>query len=259
MREDSQILEEEGKWYPMPRQILRNHVVRSYFTTPMQGEKILEMGYGLGHFMPFFVEKGAEVWGYDPSEMAYRYASAYLKKTIKDATPIHLCQRIDELDEFQFDLLIAIEVLEHIENDVEMLAKWSNYINEKGEILISVPAHMRKWGDTDNAAGHVRRYERDELITKLNQVGFKVKYFWCYGFPLSLFLDSISHRSKKKELQEHHGLSRGRLTAISGISRKQNRIIRFLSSKSVMYPFCKIQMLFLNYDFGSGYIVVASK
>jgi SAM-dependent methyltransferase len=259
MVEESQVLENEGVWFPMPRQTLRNYVVKKSFQNEFHGKKMLEMGYGSGHFLRYFAEQGAEVWGYDPSEMAFRYTSTYLEHTKINKNQIHLCKRMEDLHGLQFDVLVAIEVLEHIENDSELLVKWADYLNENGEILISVPAHMRKWGNTDIAAGHVRRYEREELITKLEFAGYKIKHLWCYGFPLSLLLDSMSHRSKNKELQEHTNYSRGRLTAISGISRKQNSLIRLLSSKPFMFPFCKAQMLFLNYDFGSGYIVIAGK
>jgi 2-polyprenyl-3-methyl-5-hydroxy-6-metoxy-1,4-benzoquinol methylase len=59
-----------------------------------------------------------------------------------------------------FDYLFAFEVLEHIADDLSALREWTGFLKPGGRLLVSVPAHARKYGKADEIVGHVRRYER---------------------------------------------------------------------------------------------------
>ena len=51
--------------------------------------------------------------------------------------------------------------------------------------MISVPAHPEMWSDIDVWAGHVRRYQRKQLVETLQAAGFAVERIECYGYPLA--------------------------------------------------------------------------
>jgi len=82
----------------------------------------------------------------------------------------------------QYDLALAIDILEHIEDDLAALRNFHQALKENGYLIISTPS------DTDEAAKftaeHVRPgYARKELEAKLKQSGFTlVKSIYTYGF-----------------------------------------------------------------------------
>ncbi len=56
---------------------------------------------------------------------------------------------------------------------------------------------MKKWCLNDVWAGHYKRYERQELKGKLSEVGFEIKYFWSYPFPINIALDYLLEKEEK--------------------------------------------------------------
>jgi SAM-dependent methyltransferase len=79
----------------------------------------------------------------------------------------------------QFDLVVSVQVIEHIEDDVQAIrhiaAMSSRYV-----FTSTVAGRMRP---SERAIGHVRNYTRDELTQKLERAGLEV--VWCrgWGFP----------------------------------------------------------------------------
>jgi hypothetical protein len=57
-------------------------------------------------------------------------------------------------------------------------------LNKSGYFLISVPARQSLFSEDDTFHGHFRRYEKKDLIDKLEKTGFKIELFWTYNpFP----------------------------------------------------------------------------
>ena len=56
----------------------------------------------------------------------------------------------------------------------------------EGVILITVPAYQRLWSRHDEAAHHVRRYSREELVKKIKKAGFKIEYLTYFNTFLFL-------------------------------------------------------------------------
>ncbi len=83
--------------------------------------------------------------------------------------------------EERFDLVCAFEVLEHIENDVDALRGWLTHLNDDGHVLISVPAHARRFGVSDEAVGHFRRYDAVDVERLFDAVGCEVVDRRAYG------------------------------------------------------------------------------
>jgi len=72
----------------------------------------------------------------------------------------------------QFDVVCAFDVLEHIVEDEDVLARLFRAANPGGGALITVPQHPQLWSRTDTHAQHVRRYRRHELIARIRRAGF---------------------------------------------------------------------------------------
>lgn len=73
-----------------------------------------------------------------------------------------------------FDLVVAIEVLEHIEHDKKALSEIARTLKPSGNFLFSVPLRMDLYGERDRVVGHWRRYEIKELMDLLSGTGFKI-------------------------------------------------------------------------------------
>jgi SAM-dependent methyltransferase len=72
------------------------------------------------------------------------------------------------------DLVVAFDVLEHIEDDDAAVAHVLRVLRPGGRYVVAVPADPRLWSAHDEAVGHVRRYTRDTLTGLLRRGGFDV-------------------------------------------------------------------------------------
>lgn len=72
------------------------------------------------------------------------------------------------------DLVVAFDVLEHIEDDETAVAHVFRALRPGGHYLVAVPCDPRLWSAHDEAVGHVRRYTRDGLERLLRRGGFEV-------------------------------------------------------------------------------------
>lgn len=67
--------------------------------------------------------------------------------------------------------VLALELLEHIDHDVEMLGEIVRVLERGGLTAISVPLHMERWTAVDDMVHHVRRYDPDDLLGKIRDAG----------------------------------------------------------------------------------------
>lgn len=73
-----------------------------------------------------------------------------------------------------FDAIGAFDVIEHIEEDREVLAQVYRALVPGGTLLLTVPQHAWLWSEQDDRAHHVRRYSRADLVDKVRASGFEV-------------------------------------------------------------------------------------
>ncbi|MCA2213186.1 class I SAM-dependent methyltransferase [Jidongwangia harbinensis] len=71
-------------------------------------------------------------------------------------------------------LVVAFDILEHITEDHLAAEEIVRVLRPGGTALIAVPCDMRLWSAHDEAVGHVRRYERDELLRLVAKSGLVV-------------------------------------------------------------------------------------
>ncbi|MBS3142911.1 class I SAM-dependent methyltransferase [Candidatus Woesearchaeota archaeon] len=83
-----------------------------------------------------------------------------------------------------YDIILAIESLNRVNNDVEYLKQCGKKLAPKGLLILTVPAHEEYRSDFDNRIGNIRRYSAEELSKKLQRSGFRVKSTHYYGYPL---------------------------------------------------------------------------
>jgi SAM-dependent methyltransferase len=73
-----------------------------------------------------------------------------------------------------YDFIYSSNVLEHIDNDEEVLAQLTTMLSPQGVLGVYVPAFPSLFTDFDKAVGHFRRYRRNELNKKIQNAGARV-------------------------------------------------------------------------------------
>jgi SAM-dependent methyltransferase len=74
-----------------------------------------------------------------------------------------------------FDVVICLDVLEHIFEDYLAIAEIERVLKTRGQYLISVPEDMSLWSAHDVAVNHFRRYSGLELKQKIEESGLKLE------------------------------------------------------------------------------------
>ena len=87
--------------------------------------------------------------------------------------------------EDEFSLVLATDILEHVEDDVKALAEIHRVLAPGGVAIITVPAFESLWGLQDDVAHHKRRYLKRDLLQRIRQGGLACQD--CYYFNYLLF------------------------------------------------------------------------
>ena len=92
---------------------------------------------------------------------------------------------IENVRFFMPDTVVCLNVLEHIQDDVQALRHMFNVLSPQGRVCLIVPAFESLRGTIDNRLGHYRRYTKRELAGSAHTVGFKIislRYMNLAGF-----------------------------------------------------------------------------
>jgi len=82
----------------------------------------------------------------------------------------------------QFDAVVALNVLEHIDDDREALRTVAGLLKPGGILVLEVPYGRNLYDYFDAYLRHVRRYAKKELREKIQNSGFEVLELGCLGF-----------------------------------------------------------------------------
>ena len=135
--------------------------------------QILDIGCGSGALSVALLRAGRDVTSQDPSTRMLALCRAYLERQGLDPSRARL-GGVEEIPEHRaFDGVAALDVIEHIEDDVRALAAMRATLRPRGHLVVSVPALPALYGPKDIEVGHYRRYDRGRLMSVLDQAGFE--------------------------------------------------------------------------------------
>ena len=140
------------------------------------GNRILEVGSGTGNMTRLLY--GRELIVATDAETPYLHAlrNRFAHVPTIEVEPLDL--ENDEclvLRRYDFDTIVCLNVLEHIEDDAGALTRMFELLRPGGRLLLFVPADQSLFGTMDSAVGHHRRYSLDEAQEKLRRAGFAVE------------------------------------------------------------------------------------
>ena len=172
-------LEGEHWWFCARRKILREVIAR--VVRGKSNLRILEVGCGTGGNLMMLAEFG-RLAAFEFDQEARGLANA---KRVIDVVDGELPHRIP-FPPGTFDIVVAFDVIEHVERDVESLRSLGNLLTLDGRLIVTVPAFPWLWSGHDESHRHFRRYTRKNLIMALEQAGLarvRVSYFNTLLFP----------------------------------------------------------------------------
>lgn len=150
------------------------------------GNRILDIGAGIGNLTRFLIENGECVIGVDIFDkqieiMNKRFAQHCNFNAINFN---FLEDDLEKLRPYKFDTVVCVNVLEHLENDILAIKKMKEILEVNGKIIILVPAWKKLYSYLDKNVGHYRRYDRGELkklAERCNMSVIQDKYFNFWG------------------------------------------------------------------------------
>ena len=163
----------------------------------------------------------------------------------------------------EFDCILACEVMEHLEDDRLFLQKLFSSLKPGGQVLISVPARQCFWSIHDELVGHLRRYEKGELIALAEECGFINVRVISYGFPWINLLSKVRISLARLTLKERATWDQRTQSTMSNHRQiphwLQSSLVAALINKFTVYPFAVFSRLFNNRDWSDGYLVEMSR
>lgn len=166
-------------WWFRARRRIFDRVLDEGIDLP-EGARILDLGPGSGVNMPVLGPRGrVTVVDVSPFSLAECREQGARSVVLADATR-------PPFGDASFDLVTALDVFEHIEDDQSAMAAARRALKPGGRLLASVPALDLLWGRQDVLSHHVRRYSRGQFRARLEGAGFvleRLTYFNSVLFP----------------------------------------------------------------------------
>ena len=189
--------------------------------------RILEVGAGTGANLDTLRAFG-RVTALEPDSFACDYVSRHFDvETVNAALPNDAAGLGD------FDLVVALDVLEHIDDDLAALRSMHGMLKQRGSVIVTVPAYRFLWSVHDERLHHKRRYRSAELARKMEAAGFRIThraYFNSLLFPavvpvrlLDRILKGVGHAGGGSV----HPWLNDLLARVFGLEVLLSRLVRF--------------------------------
>jgi len=180
-------VEETHWWYLGRRRIIQCLVEKICTTLNNPNPRILDVGCGTGANLKMLAAYG-RAEGVDISPQAVQFCRQRGLDSVKLGAIEHLPYESDS-----FELVTALDVVEHLDDDVAGLREMRRVLRRDGRLLLFVPAFMFLWGVQDDVSNHRRRYTLSSLMRAVEAAGFAVE--WASYANISFFLPVLVVRS----------------------------------------------------------------
>jgi SAM-dependent methyltransferase len=207
-------------------------------------QNFLEVGCGTG-FVLSGIAKSHPNMSLSGSEI-FLAGLSYASARVPQAKLMQMdARQVPFLDEF--DAIGAFDVLEHIEEDGDVLLQLYKAMKPQGVLLLTVPQHPNLWSASDEYACHVRRYRCCEVEAKVRGAGFNVlKSTSFVTLLLPAMMLSRWFYNKNKEVLNPAG------------ELKISPLLNLIFYAFMIFDILGIR-LGLNYPFGGSRLIVATK
>lgn len=158
-------------------------------------------------------------------------------------------------DDAVFDGVVCGEVLEHVltkdGGDLQAVAEMARVLKPGALCVASVPLNQKLWDASDEWAGHVKRYTRQEFCELFRQAGFDVEATRVWGFPLGriyhrLLFGPWVRRTAQMRADERE-------------ARADSRAARSPALVATVAGILRFDELFARWPWGRGVVIAARR
>jgi glycosyltransferase involved in cell wall biosynthesis len=150
---------------------------------PFVGQRVLEIGAGTGNMSVHLMPRNL-YWATDVNSHYLDYLL-----TLRASRPYMRVTRTNAMDRESyprgqsFDTVVCLNVIEHVEDDLQALRNIRDALEEGGRAIILVPFGPGLYGTLDEVLGHFRRYTGEQLVCVAEQAGFRVERVLKFNRP----------------------------------------------------------------------------
>ncbi len=219
-------VEQSHWWHTGRRKIIAGFVEEICRRVTDRRPRILDVGCGTGANL-LMLSKYGDAEGVDISEDAL----AFCRDRGLDKVRLGAGEELP-YDDATFDLVTALDVVEHMDNDLAGLKEMRRVLRPGGRVLLFVPTFMFLWGLQDDVSHHRRRYRLSQLRRVLEEAGFEIERTTyaniTFFFPILLIRQLMRVTGIKAESENNINVS-----AFNGVLGKlfgaESWILRYLN------------------------------
>lgn len=232
---------EDSHWWFVGRRAILESFLRQIIHDPkfeIRDPKLLDIGCGTGANLEMLEQFGTAE-GVDVSDEALdfcRKKGLNVQKGLAETLPY---------DDDTFDITTALDVIEHLDDDVAGLKEMHRVTKPGGHALIFVPAFMWLWGVQDDISHHRIRYTRKQIVERLERAGFRVERATYANF--TFFAPILAGRTIMK---------------LTGLKPESENNVNISALNGLFGKIFSAERLILdraNFPFGVSIVVIARK
>jgi hypothetical protein len=162
----------ENSWFYRSRSFAIQRILAKF---KAHNEKICEVGAGYGAMCPTLKPFGS-VMAFEPEAEARKHCADKCDSVFAGSSMSDLIQE----NKGRFSLVTILDVIEHVETDIQFAQELKELLSTDGHMLVTVPAYQWLWSELDDVAMHYRRYTRPQIVNILEKAGFEIEYasYW---------------------------------------------------------------------------------
>jgi SAM-dependent methyltransferase len=187
-------LEDGHWWFRGRRAVLWALMRRAGLPQGVGGARILDAGCGTGRNLAEFGALGT-ARGVDPSPQAIEFCRRRGLTGVTEAGIEAL-----PFEDGTFDLILATDVLEHVERDDLAAAELRRVAAPGALLVVTVPAYRWLWSQHDDSHHHLRRYTAGVLRARLAGAGWRpvlLTYFNSLLLPPIALVRAVAGRQSR--------------------------------------------------------------
>jgi ubiquinone/menaquinone biosynthesis C-methylase UbiE len=230
-------------WWEGRKEILKQFIGKS------RPKKILDVGCGTGETLSFLQDTypNTQLFGIDSSNKAISFSKKRGHKNIFKASALNL-----PFDDNYFDIVLFLDVLEHIGNDAKAISEAKRVLKKNGRIICTNPALKFIWSEHDSNQGHKRRYSKKDVVNLAKNSNLKVEKTAYFNFLLSPAIILIRLLSRVRFFKHFTSYDNSLNYDIANMG-VINSILKFLFTKEIQ------ALKYIRYPFGISISAVFRK